>query len=240
MEAAGIPTDIIIYAVIAAVLVVWLARVLGTKNGSERERPNPFAQNPAGTPVQQDGVNNVALPLPQKPAALKNVTPGIEAGLVQISLADRSFEPTRFIENAKEAFAIVVAAFADGDKATLQDLLAKDVYASFETAIEAREKAGKKVSAEVQSIRDASITEARLSGTKAIIAIRFKADETYVETDSTGKIIAGNPDKIVSMTDVWVFARETKSNDPRWLVIETRDDVKEDDGRKLPEAGIAA
>ena len=41
------------------------------------------------------------------------------------------------------------------------------------------------------------------------------------------------------MTDVWTFTRDVKSSDPRWLVSETRDDVKEADGLTLPEAGIS-
>jgi predicted lipid-binding transport protein (Tim44 family) len=163
----------------------------------------------------------------------------VEAGLVQISLADRNFDTARFIENAKDAFAIIVGAFADGDKATLKDLLSPTVFKSFEAALDARTAAGKKVVTEVHSVRDANIIEAGLFGSKATITIRFKADETYVETDASGKTIAGHPDRIVTMTDVWVFTRDTKSSDPRWFVAETRDDVKETDGMTLPEAGIS-
>ncbi|MBU6235341.1 MAG: 39S ribosomal protein L45 [Alphaproteobacteria bacterium] len=231
MEAAGIPTDIIIYAVIACVLVVWLGRVLGTRSGSERQRPNPFTLPPAGTQTQ--GTENVVkLPAPKTGSA------GTDAGLVQIALADRSFDPNRFVENAKEAFAIVVGAFADGDRKTLQDLLSPEVYKSFDAAIKQREAAGKKVVTEVHAVRMADIIDAQLIGNKASVTLRFKADETYVETDKDGKTVAGHPDRVVTMTDVWVFARDVKSNDPRWFVVETRDDVKETEGRKLPESGI--
>ena len=133
----------------------------------------------------------------------------------------------------------IISAFAEGDKATLKDLLAPEVYKSFEGAIIARELASKKVVTEVHSVSDATIIEAALKGTKAFITLRLKADETYVETDADGKTTAGNPDKIVTMTDVWVFTRDTKSSDPRWFVTETRDDVKEADGMTLPDAGAA-
>ena len=230
MEAGNIPTDIIIYAAVAVALVVWLMRILGTRSGSERQRPNPFT-----LPTPQQGTPAEVASLPA-PTPLRNVTTDVEAGLVQISLADRNFDPARFVENAKDAFAIVVAAFAAGDRATLQDLLSPAVFRSFESAIAAREAAGKKVVTEVHSVNSADVIEADLNGSKARVTVRFKADETYVETDANGKTVAGHPDKIVTMTDVWVFSRDVKSGDPRWFVAETRDDVKEDGGMTLPEA----
>lgn len=232
MEATNsIPMDIIIYAAIAVVLVVWLSRILGTRHGAERQRQNPFT-----LPNPQSEAGKADAPAVTAPAPLRNVTTDIEAGLVQISLADRSFDPARFVENAKDAFAIVVSAFADGDRATLKDLLSPAVYKSFEGAIEAREQAGKKVTTEVHSVGTADIIATKLEGSKAFVTLRFKADETYVETDKDGKVVAGHPDKIVTMTDVWVFSRDVKSSDPRWFVVETRDDVKEVGGMTLPEA----
>lgn len=232
MEAANtIPMDIIIYAAIAVVLVVWLGRILGTRHGSERQRQNPFTL-PTPQPEGKTPENITA----SKPVLPQNITTDIEAGLVQISLADRSFDPARFVENAKDAFAIVVGAFADGDRATLKDLLSPSVFRSFEGAIEAREQAGKKVMTEVHGVSSADVIAARLEGSKAYVTLRFKADETYVESDASGKVVAGHPDKIVTMTDVWVFSRDVKSSDPRWFVVETRDDIKETEGMTLPDA----
>lgn len=236
MEAGNIPTDIIIYAVIAGFLMVWLSRILGTRSGSERQRPNPFTVKPeaaaAGAPAQNQAA--------ARPAPLANVPAAIDAALVQIALIDRGFDPARFLENAKDAFSIVVTAFADGDRATLKDLLAPDVYASFEAEIGRREKAGHKVMTEVHAVSDATVIAARVDGTRASVTLRIRADETYALSDATGKTLAGHPDRVVTMTDVWTFARDLKSSDPRWLVTETRDDVRETDGMTLPEAGKGA
>lgn len=230
MESTGIPTDIIIYAAIAVVLFVWLGRVLGTRHGSERQRQNPFTM-----PPQTQAQTPVLASAGQAPQPFKAISGSVDAGLVQISVADRNFEPTRFVENAKDAFAMVVTAFAEGDRDTLRDLLSPAVYQSFDSAIKSRESAGKKVMTEVHAVRSADIIEATLDRTVARITLRFKADETYVETDATGKTVAGHPDRVVSMTDVWVFERDTRAHDPRWFIVETRDDVTETDARQLPE-----
>lgn len=231
----NIPTDIIVYAVIAVVLLVWLGRTIGTRHGAERQRPNPFTVPPEGQKpvIDSQRAANAA----QEPVS-GNPTP-TDTALVQIALADRNFDSRHFVENAKDAFSMVVTAFAEGDRATLKDLLSDAVYKSFDAAITAREAAGQKALTEVLSVRDATIIDASLKGSTASITLRIKAEETYALSDSSGKVIAGHPDRVVTMTDVWTFARDVKSSDPRWMVTETRDDVKEDNGMSMPEAGIS-
>ncbi len=234
---AGIPADIIVYAVIAVGLLIWLRSVLGTRHGAERQRPNPFT----AAAEAQKNATAAASPLSPSGPQARDVTPAsaVDAAVVQIALTDRNFDAPRFVENAKDAFAIVVTAFAEGDRRTLKDLLAPEVYKSFDMAITERERAGHKALTEVLSVRDATIIEAKLEGRTASITLRIKADETYALTDASGKTIAGNADRVVTMTDVWTFARDVKSSDPRWFVTETRDDVKEEEGMTLPDAGIS-
>lgn len=231
----NIPADIIVYAFIAAGLLLWLRGVLGTRHGSERQRPNPFT-----LPAEGEKPASGAPAAASERAALPGAAPSVDAAMVQISLADRSFEAPRFVENAREAFVMVVTAFADGDRETLRDLLTPDVYKSFEAEIKRREDAGQKAITEVLSVRDVTVIAAKLEGNQASITVRIKADETYALSDRDGKTIAGNPERVVAMTDVWTYTRDVKSSDPRWFVCETRDDVKEDDARNLPEAGSAA
>lgn len=234
MDIENIPADIILYAVIAVGLLIWLRNVLGTRHGAERQRPNPFAVSAEAAAKAAPAVAPGAA-RDLQPAA---VTP-VDAAVVQIALADRRFEAARFLENAKDAFSIVVTAFAEGDRRTLRDLLAPDVYRSFDAALAERERQGHKVITEVLAVRDATIVAARLDGRNARLTVRFKADETYALMDAAGKTLAGHPDRVVTMIDVWTFARDVKSADPRWLVCETRDDVKEASGLTLPEAGIS-
>jgi len=47
---------------------------------------------------------------------------------------------------------------------------------------------------------------------------------SYVE-DETGKIIEGNRDVIKRQTDIWTFARETRSKDPNWKLVATESDT---------------
>lgn len=242
----GLPVDILLYALVAAGLVFWLRSVIGTRHGDERERPNPFTSAPKEKPAYEgtDGAKTLDMPaitdgaMMPRNASITNATS--EMGLEDIARADRTFDPVSFITAAQEAFAIVVEAFAKGDRETLRDLLAEPVFNAFDGAIKAREKSGETVTTEIHAVRHADITDARLVNKRdAYITIRFTADETCVIKDKDGRILSGDPDRITEMVDVWTFLRDVKSRDPRWLLCETRDgDIVEEHKTPVPDASI--
>ena len=232
------PTDILVYAIGAVVMVFWLRSVLGTRHGEEQSRPNPFEQPRDNTTTKMDAVES-------KPSILMadlksdGDIASADSGLVQIALADKDFEVKSFKENAQNAFIIIVEAFANGDKDTLRDLCADDVYNAFIGAIDERNKIGETVATDVHAVRKMDIVEAGVAKKRtAFVALKITADETYVIRDKKGEIIAGHPDRITEMTDKWTFSRDVKSKDPRWLLSKTEDDEVEVDGKTpLPDAG---
>lgn len=229
------PADLIVYALVAAGLVFWLRNILGTRNGEEKPVESPLLrENRQATPAPEINGEDLINQL----AARKDGKASIEGaaaqnGLIEISKFDRAFDINFFVDGAQEAFAIVVESFAAGDRATLKDLLSENVYRPFEEAIGAREQRGDKQATQIRAIRKAEVIEARLSGRTAFITMRFTADEVSVTRNAGGEIIDGHPDKATQMRDVWVFSRDLRSRDPRWLVVETRGDF-EDDNKILP------
>lgn len=240
------PVDLILYMVIAAVLVIWLRNTLGTRHGEERDRPNPITnleKSQSDQPDQRGRLldmtdTQIAMtePVLSPFQGIDLADPGVEEGLKQIMRADRSFDPHRFISGAKDAFPMIVEAFADGDLDTLQNLLAPNVYNAFEDVIEQRKISGETVKTEIHSVRKAQIAEARLVERMIYIKIRFTADETCVIRNREGGIVSGNPDRITEMTDVWTFGRDSRSKDPTWLLYETSDDIPEDHKTPIPDA----
>jgi predicted lipid-binding transport protein (Tim44 family) len=236
--------DLLVYALVAAGLVFWLRSILGTRHGDERQRENPLTRPPLEAnpdnmnPFAEEEREMTAEDRVKKLAAdssgkISIDGANVEAGLIDIARADREFDVGFFMDGAQEAFAIIVEAFAAGERETLKDLLGPAVYHAFEAAITAREQRGEKQETQIRAIRKAEAIGARMDGRKAVITVRFTADEVSVTRDSTGQIIDGHPEKLTAMRDVWAFSRDTKSRDPRWLVIETRGDF-EDDNKILP------
>jgi predicted lipid-binding transport protein (Tim44 family) len=230
--------DLIVYALVAAGLVLWLRSILGTRHGDERERPNPFATQPEAVqgkqpfvkgdkPVltSQDRIIQLAAN-PTKVLSVENKT--AENGLLEIARADKKFNINFFLDGAQEVFVMVVEAFAKGDRDALKDFLAPGVYKAFEGVLAQRESRGETMSAEILAVRKAEIIEARMEGRNASITLRFNADEISVTKDANGVIVSGHGERVVPMRDIWTFMRDTRSNDPRWLVSETRGDFDGD------------
>lgn len=212
-----------------AIFVIWKLRsVLGTRTGTERP-PMPRPDARMGTPGEG---NVVRLPdRPTEPASVledpdrwKGVAePGsaLAAGLDAIVGADAAFNAREFIEGARQAYEMIVTAFAGGDRRALKDLLSKDVYDGFVSAISEREKRGETIDTTFVSIDKAELVDARLKGRIAQITVRFVSKLITATRDRAGAVIDGSADKVVDVTDVWTFSREAGSRDPNWRLIAT-------------------
>lgn len=215
--------DIIIFAMIAAFLVLRLRGVLGRRTGTEKPREfRPLAKRDKPTD------NVVSLPDPARPRDELAPPPGgpraatPTAGLAQIRAADPAFDADTFVQGARGAFEIIVNGFAHGDSATLRPLLSDEVYERFAEAIRHRVEAKETHETQLVTIKTAEIDEAQLNGRTAFVTVKFVSDQVNVTRAADGTIVDGEPDHVVEKTDFWTFARNTRSQDPNWLLVATR------------------
>lgn len=218
----GLPfLDIIFFAMVAAFLILRLRSVLGRRTGNERDRQDPFSPKPN---AENDADNVVALPQRAKPTGdIEDAPPGsVAAGLTQIKLADPNFEEKYFANGSRAAFEMIVEAFARGDRETLRPLLANEVYERFAGAIDSREARKETLETRLLSLNAADITEARMSGSLAEVTVEFVSEQVNLTRNEAGEVIDGDPDHIESVVDIWTFRRDTRSDDPNWLLAATR------------------
>lgn len=242
------PIDLLFYVVIAVVLVFWLRNTLGTKNGSERDRSDILDQLKDRQQAEQKNASGRIVDITDSVSEIKNaprpVLDGIEIEggsdtaqeLLDFMRYDPAFDPARFIAGAKEAFPMIVESFSKGDLRTLKMLLSEGVYSTFEQVVEDRQVKGESVITDVLAVRNCKILGVKKIDKMVFIKLRFIADETVVIRDREGHIVSGNPDKIVTMNDVWTFGRDPKSKDPTWYLYETSDDVPDDHPTPIPNA----
>lgn len=233
------PADLLIYAIVAAGLIFWLRSILGTRSGDERERPNPFAQQPKpdATPAISanrsdlaDGeaivLNPLALP---KNSNCSIANPATEPVLLNLATQDRNFTLAHFAAAAQDVFVMIVEAFAKGNRDLLQSLLAADLFKSFDDALSARAAAGETMSAEILAIRKIEIIDATIDDKgkdkMVYITVRFIADETVVTRDKNNVVLSGNPDRVSETRDIWVFGKPIAAKDPTWYLIATREET---------------
>jgi predicted lipid-binding transport protein (Tim44 family) len=220
--------DIILFAMVAAFLVLRLRSVLGRRTGRQ-DRPRDVS---AKRRQESEGEGNV-IELADRTDradgdAAEDVASDAEsddplvAGIARIRLADPNFDVDQFAAGARSAFEMVVHAFATGDSGTLRSLLNEEVAENFQNAITERLKAGETLETTVISIKSTDVIEAEIDDRQAAVTVKFVSEQVNVTRDTEGRVIVGDPNQVTDITDIWTFARNTRGRDPNWKLIETR------------------
>ena len=210
-----------------------LRSVLGQRTGRERPPYDPYStpdtlRNSAGDKV-------VALPQraseptkavesadpPDRYAGFAAPGSAVARGLDAIVTADKNFDVKQFIAGARAAYEMIVTAYAVGDRRSLKNLLAREVYDGFDAVIREREARGETVETRFISIDRTEITNAELRGKIAQLTLRFVSQLVSATRNRNGNLIDGSADAVTNVTDVWTFAREVTSRDPNWNLVAT-------------------
>ena len=226
----------VIFLVIAVVVFLRLRNVLGRRTGNERPPFDPFSRRQslpgaAGDKVidmpRRGAERNAAAPAivaPMAEARIKAIAPegsSLSEGLKAVAAADPSFDPSEFIAGGKGAYEMIVTAFAEGDRKNLKQLLSREVFDGFVSALTEREGRGETIEFKFVGIDKADITAASVKGTTAQVTVRFLSKLISATRDKAGAVIDGDPVKVGDVTDIWTFARETNSRDPNWKLVAT-------------------
>ncbi|MGH6663888.1 MAG: Tim44/TimA family putative adaptor protein [Pseudolabrys sp.] len=224
----------IIFLALAVFIFLRLRSVLGQRTGRERPPYDPYAAREPARPTPEKVVAlpnrapEAATAKPAEPVApserWKSVAATgspLAAGLDAIVAADPNFDHKHFLTGARAAYEMIVNAFAEGDRRTLKNLLSREVYDGFDTAIGEREKRGDTVESRFVSIDSAELTAAELRQRTAQLTVRFQSKLVSVTRDKNGNAIDGNAEKVTDVTDVWTFARDLSSRDPNWKLVAT-------------------
>lgn len=211
--------DIVLFAVLALFLIYKLGSVLGRRGEDEQRRADPYSI----TRREPSSPDNV-LQMPDHPAPtpeeLAHMDP-LEAGLAQIKAADRDFRENEFVKGARRAFEMTLEAFAKGERKTLKMLLDNAIYENFDAALKEREKAGHMLETTIVGIEESEIVGAEMDGDMARLTVKFVTEQVNALKNVDGEIVEGDPSAVVKVTDVWTFARNTRSGDPNWLLVAT-------------------
>ncbi|MBM3560987.1 MAG: Tim44/TimA family putative adaptor protein, partial [Alphaproteobacteria bacterium] len=92
---------------------------------------------------------------------------------------------------------------------------------NFAGAIAAREKLGHVQETTLVGVRGTEIAEASVEARVAYVTVKFVTEQISVTRDGEGKAVDGDPGKVVIVTDVWTFARNTRSRNPNWTLVAT-------------------
>lgn len=223
--------DLIVFAMVAAGTVLWLRSVLGRRTGQERPPTDPYSRESKGEQGEQTSDRVVALPNRKHAesddkagddlADAAEPSDPLQAGLRQISLADPEFDADGFLGGVRGAFEMIVNAYAAGDVDTLRPLLSDEVYDNFASAIEERQANKHQLETTLVGIRKATLIEASMDGRVAFVTAKLVSEQINVTRATDSEVVDGDPGQIATVTDIWTFARNTRSRNPNWTLVAT-------------------
>lgn len=216
--------DIVLIAV-AGFVLFRLYTVLGRRTGHERPpQENYRLSHTPEAPAQPAEDNLVAMP-PRAEIIDGRPADPVARGLADIKLADKAFETEHFLSGARQAYEMIVTAFAGGERATLKPLLSDEVYKAFEGAIASREAAKQHTQFTFVGFKDAKIVQAALKARTAEITVAFGAQFISATSNEAGAVVEGDARTVRDVTDVWTFSRDTRARDPNWTLVATSGDL---------------
>lgn len=190
--------ELLIFAVLAAVVLYQLYAVLGRRVGRQPEDKTAVARGAVAEPTSVPR-------LPEDSAVL--------GGVAAIKARDPAFEVEKFMAGARNAFEMIVKAFAVGDREALKPLLAPDVSAAFESAMTQRESEGRSETVEFLQSPRADLEDTAVEGETARIKVRFLAEFRNRSKGPEGEAVDDR-----RTAEVWTFQRLLVGKDPNWVL----------------------
>lgn len=193
--------ELVIFAVFAAVVLYQLYAVLGRRIGRQPE------DAAAAKPAAVAGDNTA------QPDAIETDA-AAPTGLAAVRSLDPTFDVSRFLDGARQAYEMIVIAFATGDRATLKNLLAPAMAEGWGAAIDTREAEGRTEKVEFLHAPRADLEKVDVEGGVARAVVRFLAEFRSRTKGPEGEAVDDR-----RTAELWTFERNLNSRDPNWTLV---------------------
>ena len=186
--------DIILLAMIAGFIFLRLRGILGRKTGYEEDINSSF---PHETPEATHSIN----------------------------LDSKSFDENakkEFLKGAQIAYEKIITNFSNGKIKDIASLLSSEVHEQFNSALKDRQS--KKYSSETTfiGINSVEIKDHYQNKNMLEVTVEFVSEIISCIKDKENQIVSGDPEKVKKVHDIWKFSKDSRSNNPNWLLIDTQ------------------
>ena len=199
--------DILIFGVIAVFLILRLRNILGTKTDANNQDIN-----------KRETSKNFSNIVPFKEKRENGDLKEIE----KILKADPQFKVDDFLAGSKTFFKMVLESFANGNVDNIAPYLKTSVLKSFKSAIDERIKEKETEIIELNSIKKNEIRSVGITKISIKISVFFETLQVRALMNKDSKVIDGDKDNEILVKDEWVFERKINSDNPNWVLIETK------------------
>ena len=198
--------DILIFGVIAVFLILRLRNILGTKTDTFDQGIN-----------KKETSKNFSNIVP-----FKEKKEGVLKDIEKILKVDPQFQVDDFLTGSKTFFKMLLESFANGNVENIAPYLKPSVLKSFKSAINERIKEKETEIIELNSIKKNEIRSVSLTKTSIKISVFFESLQVRALMNKDSKVIDGDKDNEILVKDEWVFERKINSDNPNWVLVETK------------------
>ncbi len=214
--------DILILAMVAIFIINRLKNTLGKKTGNENDLADKYSQGRSR--YKESNPDKVV----EKSFAPKDIEvtreilhddPSTNKVLKKIQSVDKNFLLDSFLDGSKKAFEYIIKHYSEENIKPLKKLLSSKMYSMFDNQISKRSKKGQNLDINIIGVKDPEIISADIKSNKmAEIKVKFMSEQVQVVKNTSGKIVEGDNNQILSITENWLFYKTLSSKDPNWIL----------------------
>ena len=186
--------DIILLAMIAGFIFLRLRGILGKKTGFEEDINSSFPHEAPATKPNIDSNENIFDENAKK----------------------------EFLKGAQIAYETIVTNFSKGKLKDIKSLLDINVYEQFNAALNERESKNYSSETTFIGINSAEIKNHQKNKNMLEVTVEFVSEIISCIRDKENKIVTGDPEKVKKVNDIWKFAKDSRSSNPNWILIDTQ------------------
>jgi len=187
--------DIILLAMIAGFIFLRLRGILGRRTGHEKNLDAKFSSNFEAEKILKEKFNKFNFDEEEK---------------------------NDFLKGAQIAYERIITDFASGNLKNIKSLLSKKVFDQFNEALKERKKNGHISKTIFIGINSVLIKEHQQINNILEVTVDFISEIISCVKDDNNKIISGDPEKSKKVFDTWKFSKDSRSNNPNWLLTDTQ------------------
>ena len=187
--------DIILLAMIAGFIFLRLRGILGRRTGHKENLDEKFSSNFQAEKILKEKLNKFNFDEEAK---------------------------NDFLKGAQIAYERIITDFATGNLKNIKSLLSKKVFDQFNEAFKKRKKSGYTSKTIFIGINSALIKEHQQINNILEVTVDFISEIISCVKDNNNKIISGDPEKSKKVFDTWKFSKDSRSNNPNWLLTDTQ------------------
>ncbi len=210
--------DILILAMVAIFIINRLKNTLGKKTGNEHD----LAEKYSSKHFKESKPDKISSIRDKKQVDLSEKffhdNPILNDQLRNINKIDPSFSTEKFLDGAQKAFEYIIKEYSEENIISLKSLLGKNIFEMFDKQIKTRAQKNENLDINIIGVKEAEVIGVELKKNLAKIKVKFLSEQVQVTKDDKEKIIDGDPNQILVITENWTFSKDLKNKSPSWLL----------------------